>query len=459
MMRQRPERGVFFPMARSRKILLPALILVLSACVSVSRKPDLGQLYGNNLDNTTPHPVIIIPGLMGSSLHLPDGREVWPGSISDLAFSDYQVLTDPKLNLQPGRVIDGVAGVDFYGALTETLEQAAGYRRAMPGQQQNSRDMRRYYLFAYDWRQSNVIAVGALHRLIEQIRSDFADPGLKVDIIAHSNGGLIARYYLQYGPTDSTRPDWQPAPWQGGSERIRRLAMLGTPNLGSVISVLRLHKGYKMGIRTIPLQVMVNFATPFESMPIPQSRSLIDANGTPLDIDLYAIQTWQSNQWSVFAPAFAKQHQSGGEAAAVSRITALQQTFARNLETARKLQTALSVPLGETRTEIALFGGDCYATRNRLLASKRDGRIELYGDEGELEEKGPNVDYRHLLYAPGDGLVTRASQVARAQDVYAQQGNATDLFKAEQTVFLCERHSLLTANPFFQNNLLYFLLR
>ena len=149
-------------MPRLIKALLIAQILVLCACVSVSRKPDLGQLYGNSLDNATPHPIIIIPGLMGSSLKTPDGREVWPGSIGDLAFSDYQILIDPELNLQPGRVIDGVAGVDFYGALTDTLEQAAGYRRAQPGQPQSAKDMRRYYLFAYDWRRSNVVAVAQL---------------------------------------------------------------------------------------------------------------------------------------------------------------------------------------------------------------------------------------------------------------------------------------------------------
>ena len=191
---------------------------------------------------------------------------------------------------------------------------------------------------------------------------------------------------------------------------------------------------------------MVNFATPFESMPIPQSRSIIDANGTALDIDLYDIETWKKNQWSVFSPAF-------------DASPLLRTTFAQHLDTARKFQTALSVPDHNTRPEIALFGGDCYATRSRLLAEPHNGRLVLHGDADDLAAKSPNVDYQYLLYALGDGLVTRASQVARAQDAYAQQGNAADLFNAEQTVFLCERHSLLTANPYFQNNLLYFLLR
>lgn len=428
------------------KCLCLSAALLLGGCVSVSRTPDLARLYGNQLDNSEPRPVIIIPGLMGSSLDTADGRELWPGSIGALAFSDYQELTDSTLDVRPGRVIDGVAGLDFYGALVDTLETAAGFRRAQPGQPQRSGELRRYYLFAYDWRQSNILAAAQLHRLIEQIRVDFADPDLQVDIIAHSNGGLIARYYLQYGPTDTRQPDWQPQPWQGGTERIRRLAMLGTPNLGSVISTLRLHEGYKLNVRTIPVSVMVHFATPYETMPMPESRMLIDANGTPMDIDLYDLQTWRGNRWSVFAPEF-------------DGSPALHAVFAAHLETARKFQHALSVPLRDTRTEIALFGGDCLPTRQRALVEKRQGQLALLADAGDLQDRRPNVDYGHLLFSQGDGLVTRASQVARAQDIYARQGITANLFNAEQTVFLCEKHTALTANPFFQNNLLYFLLR
>ena len=447
-------------MIRIKQFSFLALLVFLTACVSVSRKPDLSLLYGNKLDYSTPRPIIILPGLMGSSLETEEGLEVWPGTITDLAFSDYEALTDEGLNLKPGRVIDGLAGVDFYGALTKSLEQAANYRLATPGQVQDVKNQRRFYLFAYDWRQSNAISAVRLHELIEQIRRDFGDPTLKVDLIAHSNGGLIARYYLQYGPSDTEQSNWHPKAWTGGSERIRRLAMLGTPNLGSVISVLRLYEGYKMGVRTIPLEVMVQFATPFETMPIPQSHVIIDANGTAQDIDIYDISTWKNNKWSVFSAAFSQQIQSEepDSSSAEKRVIALQAVFSQNLATAKKIQTALSVPFEDSNTEIALFGGDCIDTRFRVLAEQRNGQTQLFAEAGDLDKKSPNVDYQYLLYGPGDGLVTRASQVARAQDVYAQQVNV-DLFKASQTVFLCEKHSMLTANPFFQNNLLYFLLR
>src|SRR5439155_476942 len=61
---------------------------------------------------------------------------------------------------------------------------------------------RRYYIYAYDWRQDNVESARGLDRLIESIRRDYGDPMLRVDIVAHSMGGLVARYYQRYGTED-----------------------------------------------------------------------------------------------------------------------------------------------------------------------------------------------------------------------------------------------------------------
>jgi len=68
---------------------------------------------------------------------------------------------------------------------------------------------------------------------IEQIRLDFGDPRLKVDIIAHSMGGLIARYYIRYGRADVLDDNDFPVNMYGG-DRVRRVVLLGTPSLGSV---------------------------------------------------------------------------------------------------------------------------------------------------------------------------------------------------------------------------------
>ena len=86
-------------------------------------------------------------------------------------------------------------------AAAERWRRSAVSVRGVPGEPVGS-ERRRYYVLLYDWRKDNIVAVRKLHALIEQIRVDYGDPNLRVDIIAHSNGGLIANYYLRYGPRD-----------------------------------------------------------------------------------------------------------------------------------------------------------------------------------------------------------------------------------------------------------------
>ncbi|MEW6608423.1 MAG: hypothetical protein AB1414_13430, partial [bacterium] len=47
------------------------------------------------------------------------------------------------------------------------------------------------------------------------------DPNAKINIIAHSQGGLVARYYIQHG----------------GADNVKRLITIGTPHLGSNLAV------------------------------------------------------------------------------------------------------------------------------------------------------------------------------------------------------------------------------
>ena len=125
-------------------------------------------------------------------------------NIGALAFSDYRGLAQMSEEdregegLVPGDLFYGVAGVDFYSDLTDTLEQVGRFRRAQPGEAvQGDGDRRRYYVFNYDWRKSNVQTAVKLHELIEQVRRDYGDPKLKVDIVAHSLGVPLAREWMR----------------------------------------------------------------------------------------------------------------------------------------------------------------------------------------------------------------------------------------------------------------------
>lgn len=65
-------------MLNFRKVLL-VLILLASGC-SMRHEPDLAALYAPVAAQPKSHPLIVIPGIMGSRLYRADtNHEIWPG--------------------------------------------------------------------------------------------------------------------------------------------------------------------------------------------------------------------------------------------------------------------------------------------------------------------------------------------------------------------------------------------
>ena len=440
-----------------KKILLPLMLVMLSlglgACTTLS-KPDLKRLYARDTQNTTQPPIILIHGLMGSTLvDKTTGEEFYPRSASAIALSDYRGLTISPVstagdNLVPGTIIGDIAGVDFYGALTKVLEGAGNFEKTTPGQAVDT-NKRHYYNFVYDWRRDNVIAVNQLHLLIDQIRKDYGDANLRVDVIAHSNGGLLINYYLRYGPNDVL--DMKSfTQWQEGPQRVRRVVLLGTPSLGAVTSIERLLRGFRLGFRMIPVDVLTSFSTPFQTLPSPIVQSILDTQGKPSSLNIYDPQLWQRNQWSVYSPEFLQMLEKQGEtpALAKSKQAVFETVFAQHLQRAGRFQSALTTSFNSDGIRVAAFGGDCELTPNRAVLDETGGKPFLAFRAKDVVNKVPGIDYDYLMMAPGDGLVTRDSLEA----------NQYSFLPLHQNFFLCERHEFLVNNPYFQNNLLYFLM-
>ncbi|MFN9966866.1 MAG: hypothetical protein ACK52N_08450, partial [Lysobacteraceae bacterium] len=73
-------------------LLLLLLVALLAGCAT-SRGPDLAALYARAATSPSQPPVVVIPGLMGSTLvDERSGEEIWPGSLPALACSDYARL-------------------------------------------------------------------------------------------------------------------------------------------------------------------------------------------------------------------------------------------------------------------------------------------------------------------------------------------------------------------------------
>ena len=448
--------------------MLPCFVLplALSACSALS-KPDLPRLYQQSWEVKQP-PVILIHGIMGSRLEeTATGREVWFGGLVKLAFSNYReamLEIDPvslqplPSNLSPSGLADQLAGKDFYGNITRMLERAGRYKRAMPGEVQKP-DSRSYYVFLYDWRQDNVKSAQELYRFIDQIRKDYSNPKLEVDIIAHSMGGLIARYFLRYGIKDVTNGNTFEVDLSG-AERVRRIILLGTPNLGSMDSLHAIIKGKKIGLNLLPAEVLASMPSLYQTLPHALNDWIITAEGKPLNKDLFDVQLWRQYQWSIFDPKVSQRiiDRSSSPEEGREYVELFQAYFEAQLERARRFVWSLTVPLPEDRYKLVVFGGDCLLTPARILVEEVNGISELRLWPHELKNPLPGVDYERLMLEPGDGIVTKASLLARKSlDSSVTRHRYID-FPLDYPLFLCARHYNLTGNKTFQDNLLHALL-
>jgi pimeloyl-ACP methyl ester carboxylesterase len=347
-------------------------------------------------------------------------------------------------------------GQDFYGAVLRTLERVGGYSRQSLDGPFEPVD-RAFYVYVYDWRLDNVAAVQGLHELVERVVDFHGGSDRRVDILAHSNGGLMARYYARYGTADVLEgepllsgPD--------GSHRIRRLLLVGTPNLGTMQPVLSHVRGEEMGLRHIPADVVATCPGAPQLMPHPALSWLVNLRGQPVAADVYDIETWRELGWSIFSPAVRSRmmRRYGSRKAAGIQLQILEAYLARHLARGRRFHESLSTPARPDEPKPFIFGGDCAPTVARLVLGRKDRKFRGYERAGLIPNPEEGVDYEGLINEPGDGVVTRASLMGRPPAVERKGIAALDI---THSVFLCEAHQSLTGNLSFQDNLLYTLLR
>jgi hypothetical protein len=424
--------------------------------------PPLGALYRDAGRGRPLPPLVVIPGAYGSMLRdAQSGREIWPGPGWRLVLSRYEDLAvafdedhlEPVAGaVEAPAVLPERLGQDFYGELLRTLERYGGYQRRTPGQAPAAQ--RSYYVLSYDWRLDNTLAAQVLHGLIDQIRRDHRDASLAVDVLAHSNGGLVARYFARFG--SSALPELGPPAREAGqSASIRRMLLVGTPNLGTLQPVLACIRGEEMGLRHVPPEVAATSSGAMQLMPHPGEPWVASTRGRSLARDVFDVESWRELGWCVFDPRVRERtiERHGGGATGRRYLSALERYFARHLGRARRLQTVLAEPALPNEPRPFVFGGDCDATLARLVVERRGDQVIAHERPGTLLAPRADVDYAALMFAPGDRVVTRASLLGRS----AVESGPPPL-SIEHAVFLCEEHRRLTANRTFQNNLLHTLI-
>lgn len=197
------------------------------------RAADLARIAHGDL-------LVVIPGILGSTLSR-RGRQIWGHRriVSDihrlaerltenLAFP-LGVVRDPTAGCDDGVVatgvmttvgiIPGLFSIDGYDDLLSRLRSRF------------AEDPDAIVEFPYDWRQSNEYTAGVLKRFVEPLlaRRRSAHPDARLVLLAHSMGGLVARYYAEC--LDERR-------------LTRRIITLGTPFSGSVKALALLANGF-----------------------------------------------------------------------------------------------------------------------------------------------------------------------------------------------------------------------
>lgn len=453
--------------------LMALLAIVFIAGIFANKevfKPDLHRLYMESMMVEDQAPVIFIHGVLGSKLKdKKTGKELWPGGVSRLFFHDYADIAfdiDPKtLNPLPSKafaydISDGAAGKDFYGKIVRTLSENGGYKLSKVGEKVNPKQ-KNYYVFFYDWRQDNVKSAAQLADFIEQVRVDYDNPNLKVDIVAHSMGGLITRYYIRYGKQDVIGDNgFDQKLTMYGAERVRRVILLGTPNLGSVKTLNLFIQGVDIGVKQIGTETLASMPSLYQLFPHPLVDWIVKSDGQPLKRDLFDVNVWRRFQWSIFDPKVRKkllatyEDKQQGEA----DLATFEQYFEKHLERARRFVWSLSIPLPENHPELLIFGGGCNLTSARVIVEEVNGESMVRMLPEEITQPVDGVDYDALLLEPGDGSVTKASLLGRNTLDPSIKRHEYIYVPIRQSFFLCEAHNSLTGNLNFQDNLLNTLL-
>jgi pimeloyl-ACP methyl ester carboxylesterase len=429
-------------------------------------QPDLHRLYMETMEITDQPPVVFIHGVLGSKLRdVDDGKDLWLGSLDRILFSDYAEIAydiDPE-TLEPlpsvaeaYAISDSAVGKDFYGKIVDTLGDTGGYQlteigtKVIPNQ-------KNYYVFHYDWRQDNVITAKKFADFIDQIRVDYGFPELKVDVVAHSMGGLITRYYIRYGGQDVIGDnDFNEKINMYGGDRVRRVILLGTPNLGSIKTLYRFITGVDIGFKSIGTETMATMPSLYQLFPHPLNDWIVKSDGSPLERDLFDIDVWKRFEWSIFSPIVRErilakfETKSEGE----KHLQTLEAYFEKRLERARRFVWSLTVPLPEEHPKYIVFGGACSLTPARIVVEEVEGESVIRMHPDDITQPVEGVDYDALLLEPGDGSVTKASLLGRNSLDPSVKRHKYSFFPLDHTIFLCEKHNSLTGNVNFQDNLL-----
>lgn len=324
------------------------LLVIFAAAASACVEPESGSYhdastYEKPIYSDTAHrsftyegpmrnPVIVIHGLLGAKLtDKTNGENIW-GNFSYRSISEgthYDRLAHPMVLNQPlnrlqnstrsSGVMDysavRVLGINFhisnYDMLLDLLEKC-GYQPEMEKLPSN-RHFASLFIFHYDWRRDITENVCRLAEFIQKKKAylqkqyeaiyQLRNYPVKFDLIGHSMGGLLARYYALYGgkalpekEQDTLRVTW------AGARNIGKLIMIGTPNAGYADTLLELNRGLRLvsAAPAYPKALIGSFVSYYQMLPDPSCGAVQYEDGEP--VDYFDLKVWERYNWGLLDP-------------------------------------------------------------------------------------------------------------------------------------------------------------
>ncbi len=466
-------------------VFLPACVLIFSGCVGGRKNPDLEAIFSQTKIRRGKRPVIIIPGVLGSELVNSRTQEsVWlslhTSKDDALSLPISPDLTKNRDNLiakgiiQKAKISAFLPEVYVYQALINSMERYGGYTAGdWENPDLSSGGMDKYYVFAYDWRLDNVENARLLTEKIAELKNKLGAPELRFNIIAHSMGGLIARYAAMYGDADLPADGENPVPNWDGAKNFNKIFMFGTPNEGSMASLETLIKGFRFGgflFNNLTSESVITSPAVFQLLPHQPTAHFYDEDLQPLEVDLYNPQTWKKYGWSAYAnknflDKFAGQKNAvvngkKSEFADVS-LADLDAYFANVLKRAADFHRALDAN-SQIPPSISFyaFGSDCDDTQDGVIlvkTGKNDAWQTIFTPKNIKTFSGKTIAAAAMsakLYAPGDSRVTRRSLLAETLTERSYASNNLHRNLPVAATLFCENHNDLPNNKIMQDNFL-----
>jgi pimeloyl-ACP methyl ester carboxylesterase len=429
------------------------------------------ESLNNSYQGPFRHPVIIIHGFLGGKLiDTKTGENVWGKftgweSISPSAeyFRELALpmqlgkpLNDIKDNVVTGGILDTVkvrilgftVTEDAYINLIKVLQTGGFQPEGYP--LEKGCNYNTLFCFSYDWRRDLQWNAARLHEFILEKRKYIQKQyevmyGIKnfdvqFDLIGHSMGGLVSRYYLRYGTADLPKAGEQPKITWAGAKYVDRVIILGTPNAGYLDTLLELNNGKV--VPPFPPALLGTWATYYQMMPAPSRKSVVYADNPKEAVDIFDINVWMKMKWGLLNPSqdeALKKLLPNVSSVAERKKVALDH-LKKCLDRAKRFVNAMAVeatPPDDVQLYLVL--GNAVKTTRRAKLDRKTGELTV------------------IDYAPGDGKVTQSSALydKRAGGVWTPWVRSPIHWRG--IIQLRAAHMGITTAPAFKDNILFLL--